>query len=276
MPPVNDTKIIRALLDSVKAQICASAELVSEARRTTLDGLRQQFEAVIAKFSPEAATEPNAEQVQSLCSAITSFNSLFTLLNETLADARKNFATQLNSAVETEIKRRMDAGELIGKEAVAVRVQQEVSTLTSKGDLVPKETVNQLCATAKATGLTEGEAKVRTEVAAKEALATKVKERTATLQTAGLPIPEAEVEALLGGTDEVFNAHKARCEKQLGDFKSKGLQLNADNPLRAKAWLDEGKFKDFLGMADAIPALKRAGGELFAGGHTPPAPRFIV
>ena len=127
-----------------------------------------------------------------------------------------------------------------------------------------KATVTQLCADAKLLGLTEGEKKVRDEQIAAAALAAKVTERKGVLSTAGLPLPDAEVDRLLGGPDTEFAAHRARCEAQLGEFAKRGIQLNAASAARAKVWLPTEQFNGFLALADGIPALKGPSAEPFA------------
>lgn len=274
MPPepkdTKDVKVVVGLVKSIQQQICAAVDLLDSPFKETFLGIKAEFDSVVAKL-PLTDAVPAAlelsQQLQSLWSCLYSVNSLVTFLNGSLDSMKKNMNGQMNSAVTAELNRRIAAGELIAKENIAVKVQEQVTSMTTAGDLVPKATVTQLCADAKNVGLTEGEKKVRDEFEAKTKLDQKVTERKATLQTAGLPIPDAEIEKLLGGTDDEFAANKTRLETQLAEFKSKGITLAADSPIRSKAWLPADQFKNFLALTDGIPSLKsNGGGEPFANG----------
>lgn len=264
-----DYKALRALLTGIQTQLCSTTETqLEEPFRTTFKGIKAEFDTILASLpAAEAVVQDVEAHLQSLWTCFNSLNLLFTTLT---AGRKAPDATALNSAVEAEIAKRITAGELFAKDVIPVKVKEQVASLTTAGELVPKETVTQLCADAKANGITEGETKVRNEIAAKAALDAKVAERKTALQTAGHPIPDADVDKLLGGTDEEFAAHKARMETQLAEFGKKGIQLNSESPVRAKAWLAADQFKGFLALTDGIPALKSGGGEPFAGGGNTP------
>ncbi len=270
--PKKDFLALRTLLLGIQTQLCGTDPLtLEEPFRATFNGLKAEFEAALAKLpAAEPAPQDLGVQLQSLWSCFYSLNSLFnSLLGSTKAQ---------KCAVETEIARQVTAGDLIPRAVLPARVTEQVTAQVTAGELVPKATVEQLCSVAKTNGLTEGEKKVRDEIAAKAAVTAKVAERTTALQTAGLPLPDAEIERLLGGTDEEFAAHRTRVEAHLAQFKDKGIQLAANSTARAKAWLAADAFKGFLALADGIPSLKGGGAEPFANGlaKSPASPGFFV
>lgn len=154
--------------------------------------------------------------------------------------------------------------------AVTKAVDAAIATRTgAQGDLVPKTTVDQLCSAAKDLGIKEGRAAEKADAAALVAAEKLATDRTAALTTAGLPLPEPEVAAILRAPEADFNAAKATAETRIRAFTEAGLELPTE--LLASCWAPEAEFKKFQKTVTSIPALKvrvgRATAEPFA---TPP------
>jgi len=82
-------------------------------------------------------------------------------------------------------------------------------------------------------------------------------DRTAGLTTAGLPLPEAEVSAILRASEDAFNAAKTLAETRLKGLTEAGLELPAE--LLSACWGSEAEFKKFQKTVTSIPALKKGG-----------------
>jgi len=212
-----------------------------------------------------ADESPVEEKHQSaLASLFVASSGLAIMLGGALETEKKNASTALNSAVALEIQKKITAGELIAKEALNSAVQAEIKRLTDAGEFVPKATVTQLCSEANTNGMAAGETKVRNEITAEKAAATKVNERKAVLQTASFPIPDTDVEKLLGGTDEEFAARKTKAEQRIAGLKAKGFAINSA-ALLTNVWRTDAEYASFEKMIGEIPALKSTH-EPFAGG----------
>ena len=112
-----------------------------------------------------------------------------------------------------------------------------------------KTTVTQLCSEARNLGITDGEKKVRDEIAAAEARAKKIGERKAALQKCGLPLPDATLDNLLAGTDEEFGVAQKKAEDRIAALRTKGVALNSQSPLAMKVWLPEDQYQVFESLA---------------------------
>ena len=124
------------------------------------------------------------------------------------------------------------------------------------GDLVPKATVDQLCSAAKTLGISEGRQAVQAEQAAEAAAAKLAADRTTALTTAGLPLPESDVAAVLRASDEVFAAARATAETRMKSLTEAGLELSPE--LAANVWAADGQYAVFQKLVTGIAALKRA------------------
>jgi hypothetical protein len=133
---------------------------------------------------------------------------------------------------------------------------------TATANMVPKDKVDQLCSAAKSLGATEGRAALQAELDAKLAGDKLATDRTATLTTAGLPVPDADQAAILRGTDELFNAAKTTAETRLKGITEAGLQLPAE--LLSAVWGAEPEYQKFHKTVTSIPALKVRAGQVTA------------
>jgi hypothetical protein len=133
---------------------------------------------------------------------------------------------------------------------------------------VPKETVNQLCSAAKDLGLKEGRTARDGELAVEKAADALAVTRRAALTQAGIPLPEAEVEAILRADEPTFTAARTLTENRLKGFTEAGIELTPE--LLGKAWLPEAAFGVFQKTVGAIPSLRRsAAPEPMANGQPP-------
>jgi hypothetical protein len=253
-----DLNLVRELFTNIKAQVCSSLELLDEPLRGMFVKIKEEFDTKLAALPPTEQVPASLDlsyQLQSLWSCLYSVNSMIQILNQSLTGMKSAQA----SALTAEIEKQVAEGKLLTPEAVAAKVTAELEAKTKAGELVPQAEVASLCSAAKTNGLAEGEKKVRDEITAAEAVAQTVGARKTALQTASFPLPN--VDEVLRGTDEQFNAAKATAEARLADLKSKGISLNAD--LMSKVWLAEPAYNDFRTLVESIPALK--GEQPFAG-----------
>lgn len=239
---LKDVAAIRDCLNTVRTQVCALADYLTEPWKTHFNSLKDQYDTALATLSPTdqvpAALEAG-KQLQAFWSCLMSANSLASMLGTAMNGMKQAEATALNSGISAAIALKISSGELIAKETIPILVEKELTAKTAAGDLVPKEMHAQLCAAARTTGLGEGETKVRAEVQAKEVRVQRAEARKTLLQTAGLPIPEAAMMAALEGTDEEFAAAQKVAEGRIASLQQKGVALNSKThpQLLAKVWL---------------------------------------
>ncbi len=262
-------KIHRNVLTQQRAACLTAAQAAQEPFASQYkDIVRQCDEALAALPADDQPVEDKHNTA--LASLFVSSNGLCMLLNSALETERRNSG----SAVQTEITRRVTAGELFTKDSLASAVQSEIKKLTDAGEYVPKATVTQLCSEAKTNGLTEGETRVRNEMAAKAAAEQKIAERKTALQTAGFPVPETDMEKFLGGTDEEFNARRTRAQTRQEALKTQGYVIQSAH-LLTNLWREDAEYKAFEKTIEEIPALK-SNADPLAVGSPKAAPTLMI
>ena len=244
----------RAFLTSQKEQACSAAAKFTGPLKQALEDLGTKFADALAKLPAADASENSTwcieNQLDNLFCLLTQATACASLAS--LEIAKTTNSEQLASSVTAEINRRVAAGELFTVDGVALKVKTQIEA----GELVPKVTLEQLCSSAKLTGFSEGQAKVREELAAEVEAGKVIALRKTALQEAGLPLPEAELErVILGADDAAFQARKAAFIARQAELTSEGIQLNADGGL-ANLWLDEAPYKSFKKLVASVPALK--------------------
>jgi len=239
-----DITAMRAFFTEVRQQMCSMADNLSEPWKTHFNGLKEHYDQALAALPPTdavpAAMEAN-KHLSAFYSCLANANALCSMLGASMASAVKDadakLALALNSAVAKEVLAKIAAGELVAKADLAGLVAAALADRVKTGDFVEKATVLQLCSQATTTGLTQGEKKVRDEQAATAALQMVITTRKTHLQTCGVPVPDAALEAVLGGTEEAFAALQKTAEQRVAALQKKGVALNSKSPLGAKVWL---------------------------------------
>lgn len=251
----NDPKNAKALRDffsNTRTQMCSLGEQLGEPWLTHFNNIKGQYDALLAQLGTTdqvpAALDASA-QLSALYSMLVSANSLTALIGSQMQMMKQTTATQMNSAIEAAIAEKLTKGELVKADVVSVKVQEAIATATQAGELVPREQHTQLCSAAKSTGLEEGKAALLAEQQAEATRKQTIETRKAALQTAGLPLPEADLEKLLGGTDEEFAATQTKVDTRVKALKAK----NAFHSQIGKfMWLDDANFAAFEALAGDI------------------------
>ncbi|MDE2105478.1 MAG: hypothetical protein KGL39_50085 [Patescibacteria group bacterium] len=258
-----DVPALRNFLTTLRTQACASSEAFSPSLKEMAGELTKKLDGLISELPKEdvAGDWDLSNKLDSLFALLAQASALASMAGMELAKLKAETATQLAGAVETAIQSKVAAGELLTKDAHAAAVAAAVKT--------EKDTVGQLCAEAKKNGIAEGEKKVRDEISAAEAVRAQIAGRKTELQKAGKPLPEAEFESVLGGTDEQFKAVTDKYDARLAALNKAGVQL-AGSPLLAKLYLPDSEYKTFEPTVTSIDALKTPPVEV-AGGAAAPA-----
>jgi hypothetical protein len=268
-----DLKGLRDFCNNIRAQACSMAATTSGPLKQVWDDLAEKYNQILSGLPTTTdGTYDLASQISCFFSALVNANAVASMATMALGTANSTLAT--NTTLE--VNRLVESGELIRKADLAAKIETGVTAKVA-ADFVAKDTATQLCSDAKLTGIAEGKAAALADITAAEARKTVIATRSAALTTAGLPLPDAEVEKILGGTEEEFNAAKALFETRKAEIKTAGITL-ASAPLLAKLWLVEDKYAAFRGYINEIPALKVTP-EPFAGGGNPsgaPAPVRVV
>lgn len=247
-----NAKALRDFFANTRTQMCSLGEQLGEPWLTHFNNIKSQYDALLAQLGTTdqvpAALDASA-QLSALYSMLVSANSLTALIGSQMQMMKQTSATQLNSAVEAAIAEKLAAGELVKADAVIVKVQEAITSKTQAGELVPREQHTQLCSAAKATGLEEGKAAVLEEQKAEALRKQTIETRKAALQTAGLPLPETDLEKLLGGTDEEFAAVQTKVDTRVKTLKAK----NAFHSQIGKfMWLGDSEYAAFEALAGEI------------------------
>jgi hypothetical protein len=257
-----DLPALRSFLTTLRTQACASGDAFTGALKEMRDDLVKKLDSFINEI-PQGDVPGDwcmEDKLQTLCSLLAA--SIAQASMSALEVAK--LQTQMAGAVDTEISRRITAGELVAKDAHVTAVQNAVAEQTKAGAVVPKDTVTQLCADAKNLGIAEGEKKVRDEIAAEAATTKLIATRKDALQKAGKPLPEAEFERVLAGSEEEFNKVLAKFDTRLDGLKKAGVQL-AGSPLLSKLFLPDEQYGVFEKTVSSIDALKTPPAEALAG-----------
>jgi hypothetical protein len=264
-----DAKALRDFYTNVRTQMCSLGDQLGEPWKSHYDQIKGQYDTLLAQLGASdqvpAALDANA-QLSALYSMLVSASSLSNLLSSQMLAMKQTSATQLNSAVEAAIAEKLTKGELVKSDAVTAKIQEAITTKTTSGELVPREQHTQLCSAAKTTGLEEGRAALLNEQKAETEKKQLIETRKTALQTAGLPVPEKDLEKLLGGTPEEFEAAKTKVQGRITALKTKSAYHSAFDRFMWASDADYGAFE--LLAADM---KKATGPEPFQQRNNPPA-----
>jgi hypothetical protein len=260
MPKPKDGKDLagtREFFTGLQSSFASAATLYEGPLKALFDETAAKLKAVLDGL-PAAASD-NWCLTDKLDWFFDSLNSCSSLLTSVTLELQKAKTTLASAAGDT-LTAALAAGTHLTKatheEAVTAAVEAAIAKrIGEQGDLIARTQVNSLCSAAKAMGIEEGRKALAEEVAAKEAVEKLVGERKAALTTAGLPLPEAQVEAVLRDTEEIFTAARTLATTRLTAFTEAGLDLPAE--LAANAWLPEKEFQAFHKTVTGITALKR-------------------
>jgi hypothetical protein len=249
-----DLEGVRGFFSGLRQQFASTATIYT-------DPIKSLFDEVVAKLDAALAALPKTtdtnwslnDQLENFFYLLNSANCVANSLGLELAKVKQQMASVGPDAIAAAVA----AGTYIPKTDFEKAVDAAVAARTVEGgDLVPKETVNQLCSAAKELGLKEGRTARDGEVAAERAADALATGRRTALTTAGLPLPEAEVEAILRADEPTFTAARTLTENRLKGFTEAGIELTPE--LLGKAWLPEAAFGVFQKTVSAIPSLKRS------------------
>lgn len=259
---IKDIKAVRAFYEQQRQALCSMADNLEEPLKGHFNNLKKKYDDVLDSLPPTeqvpAALEAG-KHLSALYSILSAANGLMCSLNSAL-NGVKTAATALNSeTLARAVQDKITAGELVPKSVLDGKVTAEIERLAKSGDYVPKATVQQLCSEARSAGIAEGESKVRQEASASAEKAKLVETRKAQVHTAGLPLPESEIERVLGGSESDFAATLKKAQDRFAGLKRHSA-LNSKSPLMAKIWLGEPEFVTFEQL------LKDTIGEPLAGG----------
>ncbi|MDE2101795.1 MAG: hypothetical protein KGL39_31400 [Patescibacteria group bacterium] len=270
-----DVPALRNFLTTLRAQACASSEAFSPSLKEMAGELTKKLDGLISELPKEDADGDwdLSNKLDSLFALLAQASALASMAGMELAKLKAETtetATQLAGAVEAAIQSKVTAGELLTKDAHTAALAAAVKT--------EKDTVGQLCAEAKKNGIAEGEKKVRDEISAAEAVRAQIAGRRTELQKAGKPLPEAEFESVLGGTEEQFKAVTDKYDARLAALNKAGVQL-AGSPLLSKLYLPDSDYKTFEATVTSIDALKTPPVEVAGGADAAPpgkAPLIMI
>ena len=248
-----DVPALRNFLTTLRTQACSSGEAFTGALKQMRDDLVKKLDSFIEEI-PKGDVPGDwcmEDKLDTLCALLAQAIAQSSM--SALEVAKLN--TQMAGAVEAAVKSKIEAGELLTKDAHTAAVSAAVADQTKQ--------TNQLCADAKNLGIAEGEKKVRDEIAAEAATTKLIATRKETLQKAGKPLPEAAFESVLAGTEEQFNAVVAKFDARADSLKKAGVQL-AGSPLMSKLFLPDTEYRTFESTVTSIDALKTPPTEVLA------------
>ncbi|MGA3265503.1 MAG: hypothetical protein ABSE16_01620 [Verrucomicrobiota bacterium] len=246
-----DLEGIRGFFTTLKSQFASAATVYEGPIRQLFDEVTAKLEAALAALPKTAdANWSLAEQLDSFFSLLACANNCASTLNLELSKLKQQMAGIGPAALEEAVR----TGVVMRKADFETAVAAEMTKRTTSGALVPKATVDQLCSAAKVAGISEGRTQVEQEQAAKLLAEKTAGERKAALTTAGLPLPDADAEAILRASEAEFDSAKATAEKRVKTLA--GLSLTAE--LLAAVWRDEKTYGVFEKTVNGIAALKHA------------------
>ena len=235
MAPKNSKDVagIRALLTTMRTQTCAAAEGFTDATKVLAKDLVAKIDGIITELPKDDAVPADwsaESQVGTMSAVMAQAVAIASNVGLELKKILTEAPAQMAGQLDAEIAKRVASGDLLPKEKITA------------GEYVAKETVNQICGTAKTEGIEQGKKEVRDEVAAKETTVALIGKRKAALQTAGLPLPALDQDAVLLGTDEEFAKLQTTFESRRTALKEKGIQLAGTNPLLSKLFLPQDQY----------------------------------
>jgi hypothetical protein len=250
-----DVKGFRSFFENVRSQACSMAA-------TTTGPLKQVWDDLAAKYASALETLPKEadgnwsviDKIDCFFNSLVSANAAASVATLELSKANSATASTLASAATNEIARQIGTGDLIPKADLAAKIEAGFTAKVTAGDFVPKDLSTSLCSQAKLNGIAEGklaEQKAQADAAAKIVL---IETRKTALTTASLPLPEGEVAAFLGASEEDFTKAKTTFAARVEDLKKAQITLAAE--LLGNLWLDEARYAVFASTVKSIPALK--------------------
>jgi len=262
-----DLKGFREFMSGLRTSYASAATIYEGPTKTLFDEVAAKFKTILDGLPAESNGDwCLTDKLDWLFDSLSGARSICDSL---LLELSKAKTTASAAALETAVA----AGTHLTKEAHDAAVTAAVDAAIAKrtaadGDLVPQDRVNQLCSAAQLKGINEGREQLKAEMATALAAEQTATARTTALTTAGLPLPDADVAAILREPEEKFAAAKTLAQERLAAFTTAGITLEGE--LAAGVWLPENEFKKFHKTVSAIPALRRAApaAEPFA---TPPA-----
>lgn len=269
---IKDVKAVRKFYEDQRQALCSMADGLEEPLKGHFNTLKKKYDEVLDSLPPTEQVPAALEagrHLSALYSILSAANGLMCSLNSALNSVKTAGAALNSEAVNKAIQDKIATGELFPKSVFDSKVTAEVERLTKSGEYVSKATVQQLCSEAKNAGILEGENKVRQESQASADRARLVETRKTQVQTAGLPLPETEIEKILGGSETEFAAQLKKAQDRFGNLK-KHSALNSKSPLMAKIWLADSEFSTFEQL------LKDTIGEPLAGGNGGEKPPVMI
>lgn len=254
-----DSKDLKGLAEffaNLRTQFASAAAIYDGPSRPMFDGVVQKLDAVLNGLPK--TSDPGWNLTDKLDWMFDCMSGANSLLNCLVQELKQKTVTTASDPLAAAIA----AGTHLTKESHDAAVQSAVTAATAS--MVPKDQVDQLCSAAKGVGIKEGRDAVHAEQAAATAADKLATERKAALQTAGLPLPEADVEGVLRAAEDVYSAARATAESRLKGFTEAGIELSGE--LASLVWAPEDKFGVFQKTVSSIPALRRGahGAEPFA------------
>ena len=261
-PDVKNADVIRTAYGAMAQSLTAAMDMLDEPWKS-------QFQAVKHGLDHELEGLPPTDQIpaalaansclQSVHSALCQVNACFSGYMGQIASLRTSLnaaptAASVATAIEAEVAKRMQDGKLF--DAAGVEVQITAALSRDAATKVPKAELQSLCAVAKTEGIAEGRRLQKQEMDAAAAIAKKVDERKTALSTASIPLPLADLEKLLGGADDEFNAAKTKAEARLTELKELGVS-NCALPVFGKVWGDDATFTEFRELCKSFVSAEK-------------------
>jgi hypothetical protein len=249
-----DLEGVRGFFSGLRQQFASTATIYSGPIKSLFDDVVAKLDAALAALPKTTDTNWSLnDQLENFFYLLNSANCVANSLGLELSKVKQ----QMASIGPDAIAQAVTAGTHIPKTDFETAVSAAVAARTVEGgDLVPKATVTQLCSAAKELGLKEGRTARDGELAVERAADTLAVTRRAALTQAGIPLPEAEVEAILRAPEADFAAARTLTENRLKGFTEAGIELTPE--LLGKAWLPEAAFGVFQKTVGAIPSLRRS------------------
>lgn len=261
-----DIKAIREFFTQQRQSVCSMADCLEEPWKSHFNSLKGEYdkalEALPASDQAPAALEAN-RHLQYFCSLLCQATALNHALGAHMQSLKSTNQQAFNSAVEAALAERIKNGIVVPAAEVNSRVNSgvdaavtaEIERRIKAGELLAKETATGLATQARENGLKEGRELLQKEIDLKTAASQQAEGRKAKLATAGFPVPDKDIIALLGGTDEEFDKRKKEAEGRLEGLKKKNSALNSKNAVWGAVWLPESEWKSFEKIIADIPGM---------------------
>lgn len=263
---LKDIKAIREFYTQQRQAMCSMADCLDEPFKTHFMSLKGEYDKALETLPPSdqapAAMDVN-RALQTFCSLLLQVNAINSAMGAHMQSLKSQSSTAFNSAVDAEITKRISGGVLVPVAEVNTRVNSGVDTAVTTeverrlkaGELLTKDIATGLVTQARENGLKEGRETLQKEIDAKTATTQQVEGRKTKLATAGFPIPDKDIVALLGGTDAEFDKRKAEAETRFEGLKKKISALNSKNPVWGAVWLPEEQWKTFTNLIADMPGM---------------------